>query len=110
MKLKIVTAKNALVGVIYRAYTTSIDDFIHDIDVIYDKITSEYKLSYIVGDFDIDLLKDDVHRPIHDYLDIVYSLQKCTNYSDSNSPAQSSMIQLIAGTLWLIIPSVHSGS
>ena len=64
--------KNALVGVIYRAHT-SIDDFIHDIDVIYDKITSENKLSYIMGDFNIDLLKDDVHRPIHDYLDLVYS-------------------------------------
>ena len=64
--------KNALVGVIYRAHT-SIDDFIHDIDIIYDKITSENKLSYIMGDFNIDLLKDDVHRPIHDYLDLVYS-------------------------------------
>ena len=64
--------KNALVGVIYRAHT-SIDDFIHDIDVIYNKITSENKLSYIMGDFNIDLLKDDVHRPIHDYLDLVYS-------------------------------------
>ena len=26
-----------------------------------------------MGDFNIDLLKDDVHRPIHDYLDLVYS-------------------------------------
>ena len=30
--------------------------------------------SYIMGDFNINLLKDDVHRPIHDlYLDLVYS-------------------------------------
>ena len=61
-----------MVGVIYKEHT-SIDDFIHDIDVIYDKITSENKLSYIMGDFNIDLWKDDVHRPIHDYLDLVYS-------------------------------------
>ena len=26
-----------------------------------------------MGDFDIDLLKDDVHTPIHDYFDLVYS-------------------------------------
>ena len=26
-----------------------------------------------MGDFNIDLLKDDVHRPIHDYLDLVFS-------------------------------------
>ena len=44
------------------------------IDAIYDKTTSENKLSYIRGDFNIDRLKDDVHRPIHDYLDLVYSL------------------------------------
>ena len=37
------------------------------------KKPSESKLSYIMGDFNIELLKDDVHRPIHDYVDLVYS-------------------------------------
>ena len=36
---------NALVSVIYRAHT-SIDDFVHDIDAIYDTITFENKILY----------------------------------------------------------------
>ena len=27
-----------------------------------------------MGDFNIDLLKTDIHRPIHEYVDLIYSL------------------------------------
>ena len=65
-------AKNILVGVVYRAHT-SIDDFTLDIDKIFDKINSENKITYVMGDFNIDLLKDDTDRRIHDYIDFIYS-------------------------------------
>ena len=65
-------AKNILVGVVYRAHT-SIDDFTIDIDKIFDKINSENKITYVMGDFNIELLKDDTDRRIHDYIDLIYS-------------------------------------
>ena len=63
---------NVIVGVLYRAHT-SIDDFIKDIEPIYKKLNSEKKHFYVIGDFNIDLLKTDSHRPIHDYLEFIYS-------------------------------------
>ena len=57
---------------IYRAHT-SIDDFIVDNEPTYQKLNSEKKHFYVMGDFNIDLLKTDTHRPIHDYLEYIYS-------------------------------------
>ena len=65
-------SKNILVGVVYRAHT-SIDNFITDITPILNKAVNENKVHYLMGDFNIDLLKDDSHRPTHDYLNLVYS-------------------------------------
>lgn len=65
-------AKNILVGVVYRAHT-SIDNFTSDIDKVFNKMNSENKITYVMGDFNIDLLKDDTNRPIHDYIDLIYS-------------------------------------
>ena len=65
-------AKNILVGVIYRAHT-SIDDFTLDIEKVFNKTNSENKITYVMGDFNIDLLKDDTCRPVHDYIDFIYS-------------------------------------
>ena len=64
--------KNILVGVIYRAHT-SIDDFTLDIEKVFNKSNSENKITYVMGDFNIDLLKDDTSRPVHDYIDFIYS-------------------------------------
>ena len=59
-------------GVIYRAHT-SIDNFIGDIDPVFKKLNDEKKQIYIMGDFNIDLLKVDDHRPTHDYLELIFS-------------------------------------
>ena len=63
---------NVIVGVVYRAHA-SIDDFIPDIEPIYKTPNSEKKHFYLLGDFNIDLLKTGTHRPIHDYLEFIYS-------------------------------------
>ena len=64
--------KNVLIGVIYRAHT-AIDNFVHDVDPILQTISKEKQECYIMGDYNIDLLKDDSDRPTHDYLDVIYS-------------------------------------
>jgi len=64
--------KNIVVGVIYRSHT-SIDGFIKDIDPVFKKIISEKKIFYVMGDFNIDLLKVDSDRQTHDFLELIYS-------------------------------------
>ena len=67
-------------GVIYRAHT-AIDNFVNDFDPISQTISKETKECYIMGDYNIDLLKDDSDRPTHDYLDLIYSHCLITSYS-----------------------------
>ncbi len=64
--------RNILVGVIYRAHTNK-DDFINEINPIIDQIMAENKDTYIMGDFNIDLLKEEDERAIHDYLNMILS-------------------------------------
>ena len=64
--------KNIIVGVLYRAHT-SIDNFITDISPTFETISNENKTCYVMGDFDIDLLKEEVYRPIRDYLNLLFS-------------------------------------
>ena len=65
-------SQNVVIGVVYRSHT-SIDNFVTDIDPIFNKLNSEKKLFYVMGDFNIDLLKADTDRPVNDYLDLIYS-------------------------------------
>ena len=60
-----------MLGVVYQLHS-AIDDFISDFDPILQTINEEKTKCYITGDFNIDLLKDDVDRPTH-YLDLIYS-------------------------------------
>ena len=72
LKLKKSNVKNLLIGVLYRAHT-DIDKFVNEVDPMLQTIVKENKDIYIMGDFNIDLLKDDIHRQTHDYLDLIYS-------------------------------------
>ena len=64
--------RNILVGVIYRAHT-SIDIFNTDVNHILQILSKENKNYYLLGDFNIDLLKDETHRPASEFLDLIYS-------------------------------------
>ena len=65
-------SKNVVVGIVYRAHT-AIDNFIIDIDPVFKVLNQEKKQFYVMGDFNIDLLKVDSHRPTHDFLELIYS-------------------------------------
>ena len=73
IEIEIPNRKNAIVGIIYRAHT-AIESFTQDIDSVFHTITKENKVSYVMGDYNIDLLKDDTHAQTHNYLDYIYSL------------------------------------
>ena len=72
IEIECINVKNIVVGVVYRAHTC-IDNFLADFDPVLKKLNSEKKTVYIMGDFNIDLLKVDTHRPTHDYLELIYS-------------------------------------
>ena len=56
---------------IYKAHTSK-DNFSSDMITVF-KINKENKLIYLMGDFNIDLLEDDIDRPTQDYLDLIYA-------------------------------------
>ena len=57
---------------IYRSHE-SIDNFNFDKQTILQSLSKENKDCYILGDYNIDLLKDEIHRPTSDFLDLIYS-------------------------------------
>jgi hypothetical protein len=72
IEIENVNKKNVAIGVVYRAHTP-IDNFVADIDPLFKKLNAENKHIYVMGDFNIDLLKVDSHRPTHEYLELIYS-------------------------------------
>jgi hypothetical protein len=72
IEIENVNKKNIAIGVVYRAHTP-IDNFVADIDPLFKKLNAENKHIYVMGVFNIDLLKVDSHRPTHEYLELIYS-------------------------------------
>ena len=76
--------------VLYRAHT-SIDDFNIDLSQVLQKLSEQNKDCYMLGDYNIDLLKDEIHRPTGEYLDLIYShhiiptILKPTRITDSSA-------------------------
>ena len=67
------TDKSVIVGVIYRPPNTDPRQFILNLSDILDSIGEERKLSYIMGEFNLDLLKCDEHAPTLEYLNVLYA-------------------------------------
>ena len=61
IEIENVNKKNIIFGVVYRSHT-AIDNFINDFRPVIQKINDEDKINFIMGDFNIDLLKDDTDR------------------------------------------------
>ena len=64
--------KAIIVGVIYRPPNTYIEKFTDILNDIQNKIKMETKICYILGDYNIDLLKCDFHKPSSEFLTTMY--------------------------------------
>jgi len=63
--------KNIIVGCVYRPSNTDIVMFNTELSIILDSINANStKLAFILGDFNTDLVKSDVHIPPSDFLNI----------------------------------------
>ena len=76
VEIKINSKKSIIVGVIYRPHTqphADMDLFADKLSEITYKISNENKESYIMGDFNIDLLKFQTHGKTNDVIESMTS-------------------------------------
>ena len=67
------TPKNLVFGVIYRPPNTSPDEFLDKFSEMMHKLKRENKICYLLGDYNLDLLKNETHLPTSNFLDLMYS-------------------------------------
>ena len=66
-------SRNVVIGVIYRVPNTDIASFIKSISYVLDIVKKEKKVCYLLGDYNLDLLKSDSHAMTGEYLDLLSS-------------------------------------
>ena len=72
-KDKLHSEKNIIIGVLYRPPGNDIRTFNEKLESILQKIRRENKVSYILGDFNINLLNNDYHQPTGEFFDLMSS-------------------------------------
>lgn len=65
--------KNVVIGTVYRPPNTDIVQFNATLEIILNKIKSENKYCFLMGDFNIDLIKCDTHNETGQFLDLMFS-------------------------------------
>ena len=65
--------KNIIVGVIYRPPGTDINQFKSITCDIVSQISRETKICYLMGDYNINILNNEVHSQTSDFIDLMYS-------------------------------------
>ena len=71
-KEKALTRK-VIIGVIYRPDYVELDTFYSDLARVFDVINNDHKTCYIMGDFNIDLLKFRSNNNIPTFVNLIYS-------------------------------------
>ena len=72
-KFEFHSEKNIIVGVIYRPPNTDMKLFSELMTNVFERLQRENKLCYLMGDYNLDLLKHEIHPQTSDFLDIIYS-------------------------------------
>ena len=65
--------KNVIVGTNYRPPNQNVNDFVTRMNEILGKISRDNKICYIMGDFNLNLLKNQNHNAPGEFLDGLYS-------------------------------------
>ena len=65
--------KNIIVGVVYRPPDTCIQTFIGHMQSLLIKINTSNKQCRIMGDFNLNILNVDTHKPTSEYVDLMFS-------------------------------------
>ena len=73
LEIRTNTKKTIIIGLIYRPPGLAVSNFSEEMDETLNKLTTENKVCYILGDLNINLIKSDSHNPTPEFLDILYS-------------------------------------
>ena len=89
--------KEIIIGVIYRPPNTCIEKYTDILNDIQNKIKMETKICYILGDYHIDLLKCDFHKPSSEFLTTMYenSFYNLINRPTRNAKTTATLIDNI---------------
>ena len=84
-------------GVIYRPPGSDVNQFNDITNDILERVRHEQKLCYLLGDYNIDLLKHGSHKPTSEFLDLLYgnSFYNLTNRPTRNSQTSATLIDNI---------------
>ena len=66
-------SRNIIIGTIYRPPGGDVYCFIKELESLLENIKRENRKCYIMGDFNLDLLKADTHQPTSIFLDLLYA-------------------------------------
>ena len=69
--------RNIIVGIVYKPDCVDYEDFISQIELALITITKEKKRGFIMGDFNIDLLKYNHNHQVNTFVNLVYSYSFC---------------------------------
>ena len=86
--------KNIIVGCLYRPPDASLNDFNRSAEDILSAISFENKLSYIMGDYNINILNSHSHQPTNEFINLITS--------NSLSPLISKPTRITSSTATLI--------
>ena len=65
--------RKIIIGVIYRPDYVDLDSFFSDLARVFDIVNNEHKTCYIMGDFNIDLLKFSSNNKVSNFVNLIYS-------------------------------------
>ena len=65
--------KNIIVGTVYRPPNQNLDSFMHEFNKILSTISKDNKQCYLMGDFNLDLLRYDQHSATQEFVDSLFS-------------------------------------
>ena len=74
IEICILKRSNIITGCIYRHTNMDLDEFNDNyLNILHDKLSKENKCVFLLGDFNIELLKYDKHAPTNEFLDSLSS-------------------------------------
>ena len=73
IEIKQKSMKNIIVGIIYRPPGNKLEEFNKTLDIILSKIDKENKLCYIMGDFNVDLLKSETCKYANQFIEQLFT-------------------------------------
>ena len=89
------TTKNVIIGLIYRVPDSNIDLFNKELSDILQKITKENKFIYLMGDYNLDLLKCAEHEYTQEFLDTMYANNLIPTITKPTRPKTKTLIDNI---------------